>query len=54
MSDGFTNISKFNFEQTDEQKILLEQVDRVCRGVRPSEDQCYLEHRPNVDVRKMF
>jgi alkylation response protein AidB-like acyl-CoA dehydrogenase len=54
LSDGFTNISKFNFEQTDEQKILLEQVDRVCREVRPSEDQCYLQHRPNVVVRKMF
>lgn len=54
MSEGFANISKFNFEQTDEQEILLEQVDRVCRQVRPSEDACYLQHRTNFEVRKQF
>ncbi|MDA4135368.1 MAG: acyl-CoA dehydrogenase family protein [Thaumarchaeota archaeon] len=54
MSEGFANISKFNFEQTDEQKLLLEQVDRICKEVRPLEDQSYLQHRPNVEVRKRF
>jgi alkylation response protein AidB-like acyl-CoA dehydrogenase len=54
LSEGFVNISKFNFEQTDEQKLVLEQVDRVCREVRPLEDQSYLQHRQNVEVRKRF
>ena len=29
-------------------------MDRVCRELRPSEDKCYLQHRPNGEVRKMF
>lgn len=54
MSEDFANISKINLELTDEQEILLEQVDRVCREVRPSEDQSYLQRRPNSEVRKLF
>jgi alkylation response protein AidB-like acyl-CoA dehydrogenase len=54
MSEGFDNISKFSFQQTDEQKLILEQVDRVCRDVRPSEDRCYLRHELNGEVRRLF
>lgn len=54
MSEDFVNISGFNFRQTDEQRILLEQVDRVCVELRPSEDRSYLQRRPNPEVRKMF
>jgi alkylation response protein AidB-like acyl-CoA dehydrogenase len=51
---GFENISKLNFELSDEQSLILEQVDKVCKQVRPIEDKCYLEHRFNGDVRKLF
>ena len=29
-------------------------MDRVCRAIRPVEDRCYLEHRFNDQVRKLF
>jgi alkylation response protein AidB-like acyl-CoA dehydrogenase len=51
---GFADISKMNLELTDEQSILLEQVDRVCNEIRPIEERCYLEHRFNGDVRRLF
>lgn len=54
MRERFTDVSSMRFDQTDEQKILLEQIDRVCRELRPNEDRCYLEHRQNDDVRKRF
>jgi len=54
MPEGFVNISGLNFEQTDDQRVLLEQVDRACRELRPSEDRAYLEHRFNPEVRKVF
>jgi len=34
--------------------MLLEIVDRACRQVRPSEDLCYLQHRQNKEVGKVF
>jgi alkylation response protein AidB-like acyl-CoA dehydrogenase len=42
------------FEQTEEQRLLLEQVDRVCKEVRPAEDRCYLRHQLNPEVRTAF
>jgi alkylation response protein AidB-like acyl-CoA dehydrogenase len=54
LSDGFVNISGFDFRQTEEQGMLLEQVDRVCSELRPSEDKSYLQHRPNPEVRRLF
>jgi alkylation response protein AidB-like acyl-CoA dehydrogenase len=43
-----------SFEFTNEQKLLLEQVDRVCAEVRPTEDRCYIEHRQNAAVKEKF
>jgi alkylation response protein AidB-like acyl-CoA dehydrogenase len=43
-----------NFDISEEQDLLLEQVDRVCRQIRPIEEKCYLEHRFNDQVRPMF
>jgi alkylation response protein AidB-like acyl-CoA dehydrogenase len=43
-----------NFEVSEEQRLLLEQVDRVCKQLRPIEDRCYLEHKFNADVRRLF
>ncbi|MDA4118843.1 MAG: acyl-CoA dehydrogenase family protein [Thaumarchaeota archaeon] len=39
---------------SDEQTSLLEQVDRICKRLRPIEDECYLAHKTNPDVKKLF
>lgn len=52
--DEFMNLSKMNFDVSDEQALLLEQVDRACRDFRPIEDKCYLERRINDQVRPFF
>jgi alkylation response protein AidB-like acyl-CoA dehydrogenase len=52
--DEFMNLSKMNFDVSEEQSMLLEQVDRACREFRPIEDKCYLERRINDQVRPFF
>lgn len=52
--DEFVSLSKMNFEVSEEQRLILEQVDRVCREIRPIEDRCYLEQRFNDKVREKF
>ena len=52
--DEFTNLSKMNFDVSEEQAMILEQVDRACKEFRPIEDKCYLEHRINDQVRPFF
>ncbi|MDG6901248.1 MAG: acyl-CoA dehydrogenase family protein [Nitrososphaerota archaeon] len=52
--DEFTSLSKMNFEVSEEQSLILGQVDRVCRQIRPIEDKCYLERRRNDQVRPVF
>jgi alkylation response protein AidB-like acyl-CoA dehydrogenase len=47
-------LSKMNFDVSEEQALLLEQVDRACKEFRPIEDKCYLEHRVNDQVRPFF
>lgn len=42
-----------NFEISDEQMLILDVVDEVCR-VRPVEDRCYLAHRFNDKVPSIF
>jgi alkylation response protein AidB-like acyl-CoA dehydrogenase len=41
-----------DFELTDEQLLLLEQVDKVCKDIRPSEDKCYVAREYNPYVRE--
>jgi alkylation response protein AidB-like acyl-CoA dehydrogenase len=48
------NLSKMNFDISEEQVMILEQVDRACKEFRPIEDKCYLEHRINDQVRPFF
>jgi alkylation response protein AidB-like acyl-CoA dehydrogenase len=43
-----------NFDVSEEQDLILKQVDRACREIRPIEDKCYLERRFNSDVRSVF
>jgi alkylation response protein AidB-like acyl-CoA dehydrogenase len=52
--DEFMNLSEMNFDVSEEQEMVLEQVDRACREFRPIEDKCYLEHRINDQVRPFF
>ena len=49
----FMNLSKMNFDVSEEQALILDQVDRVCKEIRPIEDKCYLEHRRNDQVRHL-
>ena len=52
--DEFMNLSKMNFDVSEEQAMILEQVDRACKEFRPIEDKCYLDHRINDQVRPFF
>lgn len=53
-TDEFMSLSKMNFDVSEEQAMILEQVDRACKEFRPIEDKCYLEHRINDQVRPFF
>ncbi len=48
------NASRAYLELTDEQELIISQVDGVCREVRPIEDGCYLDHRYNKEVADLF
>ncbi len=52
--DDFMALSKMNFDSSEEQKLILEQVDRACREIRPIEERCYLERRRNEMVKPIF
>jgi alkylation response protein AidB-like acyl-CoA dehydrogenase len=52
--DEFMNLSKMNFDVSEEQVMLLDQVDRICKEIRPIEDQCYLQRKINDQVRPVF
>jgi alkylation response protein AidB-like acyl-CoA dehydrogenase len=52
--DEFTSLSKMNFDLSEEQALLLGQVDKVCKEFRPIEDRFYLEHKVNDKVRSTF
>ncbi len=51
---GFTDLSQMNFEISDEQKLVLDEVDRACRELRPSEDEAYLAGRFNQHLSPIF
>jgi alkylation response protein AidB-like acyl-CoA dehydrogenase len=52
--DEFMNLSKMNFDVSEEQMMILDQVDRICKEIRPIEDQCYLQHKINDQVKPVF
>ncbi|MDV3277217.1 MAG: acyl-CoA dehydrogenase family protein [Nitrososphaerales archaeon] len=52
--DEFACLSKMDFDISDEQGMILEQVDRACKQIRPIEDKCYLERRLNDQVGPVF
>jgi alkylation response protein AidB-like acyl-CoA dehydrogenase len=52
--DEYMSLSKMNFDVSEEQMMILDQVDRICKEIRPIEDQCYLQHRINDQVKPIF
>ena len=51
---GFTDLSQMNFEISDEQKLVLDEVDRACKELRPFEDEAYLAGRFNQHLSPIF
>lgn len=47
---SFSNLSKMNFEVSEEQKNFLDKVDKVCKSIRDYETKSYLEERINDRV----
>ena len=52
--DDFMSLSKMNFDISEEQAMILDQVDRICKEIRPIEDQCYLQRKINDQVKPIF
>ncbi len=52
--EEFSDLSRFNMQLTDEQELVLEQIDRVCKELRPTEDRAYLGRRFNDQVKSQF
>ncbi len=51
---GFADLSRMNFEVSDEQKLVLDEVDRACRELRPFEDEAYLGGKFNEHLVPIF
>jgi alkylation response protein AidB-like acyl-CoA dehydrogenase len=47
---SYSNISKMNFEVSEEQKVFLDKIDRVCKSIRDHETRCYLDEKTNDRV----
>ena len=52
--DDFMKLSKMDFDVSEEQRLVLDQVDRACREIRPVEEKCYLERRLNDRIKPVF
>jgi len=51
---GFADLSRMNFDVSDEQRLVLDEVDRACRELRPFEDEAYLAGRFNQHLGPIF
>ncbi len=51
---GFADLSQMNFEISDEQKLVLDEVDRACKELRPREDEAYLAGKFNQQLVPIF
>src|SRR5712692_9402352 len=54
VDSGSEDLSKMNFDISDEQKLILDEVDRACRELRPLEDQAYLAGKFNDHLIPIF
>jgi alkylation response protein AidB-like acyl-CoA dehydrogenase len=50
----FADLSRMNFEVSEEQRLILDEVDRACRELRPFEDEAYLARRYNEHLIPIF
>lgn len=50
----FLKLSSINLELTEEQALLLDQVDKACNEIRDTETRCYLERKFNSNVKDVF
>ncbi len=51
---GIGDLSQMNFDVSEEQKLILEEVDRACRELRPFEDEAYLAGKFNQYLVPIF
>ncbi len=51
---GFGNLSQMKFDVSDEQRLVLDEVDRACREIRPLEDEAYLTNNFNQHLVPIF
>ncbi len=51
---GFGNLSQMKFDVSDEQRLVLDEVDRACREIRPLEDEAYLTNNFNQHLIPIF
>lgn len=54
IDSGITDLSQMNFQVSDEQRLVLDEVDRACRELRPFEDEAYLSGRFNDHLAPIF
>jgi alkylation response protein AidB-like acyl-CoA dehydrogenase len=54
VDSGFADLSHMNFDVSDEQRFVLDEVDRACRELRPLEDEAYLAGRFNDRLAPIF
>ena len=43
----YSNLSCMNFDTTKEQEEFISRVDNVCKSLRSTEEECYIENRVN-------
>ena len=51
---GIEDLSHMNFDISEEQKLILDEVDRACRELRPFEDEAYLAGKFNQHISPIF
>ncbi len=51
---GIGDLSQMNFDVSEEQKLVLDEVDRACRELRPFEDEAYLAGKFNQYLVPIF
>jgi alkylation response protein AidB-like acyl-CoA dehydrogenase len=54
VDSGFADLSRMNFDVSDEQRFVLDEVDRACKELRPLEDEAYMAGRFNDRLTSIF
>lgn len=54
VDSGLEDLSRMSFDVSDEQKLVLDEIDRACRELRPFEDEAYLANRFNDHTKPIF